>query len=1193
MFASFFRFELRYWLFSMMVYVFLAIIGLLAFAATSSDNVQVGGSLENAFRNSPFTIQMMYAAMSIISVVMTAAFANGAASRDFMYNTNQLLFTKPIDKFSYIMGRYWGSALVAIVPMLGVSIGILLAKHMPWVEPEDWGPVSWPAHFWGLAVSAIPNAIIMSALIFAVAVYTRSTIAAFIAAILLIVGSSVASALTANLDNQAIAAMVDPFGTTAMESVTRYWTVNDRNTQVITLSGLVLANRVLWLAVSMGVLALAYWRFSFTEKQRSGKRKVEDAKEVSVEALAIPHVGFHSGIGARFTQLRSQVKVDFFETIKSNVFIVLMMVTLLNVSVALTLSDSAGFGLKALPVTYNMIDLIRGSMYAFLICIIAFYTGVMVWKERDAKLDEVYDALPQSTWTIFLGKLIAMMLIVAIVLSIGILTGMTVQAFKGYTRFQLGLYATEILVLDLLSMFFLVLLSMVAHVISPNKYIGYFLFIILVICNSFGWSLLEVSTRMVRYGSTPGYTYSDMFRFAPYQLTLWAFSIYWLLFAGLVAIGCILYWQRGRETSVVRRLRGAVANFRGGIAGWGTAIAVLWIGTGGWVYYNTMVRNELLGSAELELRSARYEKEFKEEHKSKAQPSVVKVNYNIDVYPERRAIKFIGDQVIANKTEDSIDELYLNFANGFETEVEIENATLQESFEDYNYYIYKFDPPMEPEQELNMKYTVTFEPEGFENSVSRTDIVQNGTFFNNTIAPQIGYSTGKELSDRGDRKDHDLPENQDLMPLLDPSDAKNRKQTYIAGVNQWVEVETIISTTNDYAVAPGSLQKRWEEDGRNYFHYKVDHPSLNFYSFISADYKVAINQWKGVDIEVYYHPEHEWNVDNMLRSIRDSLEYYTENFGPYYHKQARIIEFPRIATFAQAFPGTMPYSEGIGFIADIGEKDDIDMVYYVVAHEMAHQWWAHQVIGANMQGSTLLSETLSQYSALMVMEKQFGRDMMRKFLQYEMDSYLRSRGGERLKERPLVSVEASQGYIHYRKGSCAMYYLKEMIGEDKINGVLRDLIEEFGYKTAPFPTSLDLVERLREVTPEDLRYMLKDLFEEITLFANRTEKATYEELEDGTYKIHLDVVCEKFRADEKGKETTVDVDDWIEIGAFAKPEDGNRYGKTLHRERKRVKGKESSFEFIVDELPDKVGIDPFALLIDRMPKDNMKTPSAL
>ena len=1190
MFGAFFRFELNYWLRSMMVYVFLVIVAALVTGAVASDNVQVGGSLDNSNRNSPYTIQMMYVAMSTISVIMTAAFANGAAARDFTYNTHQLLFTKPISKFAFVMGRFWGSALVAMVPLLGVSIGVLLAPRVSFIGAEEWGPIFWSAHFWGFVTAAAPNAIIMTALIFAVVIFTRSTIAAFIAAIVLIVGGSIAQALVSNLDNQTFAALVDPFGSTAMSDAVRYWTVDDRNTRVITLSGLVLANRVLWLAVSMGILGLSYWRFSFAERKTS--RHARPTEEASAKtSRRIPKVDYRHSLGARFQQIASQVKVDFFETIKSNVFIVLSLVTLINVSVALLFSDAVGFGLGALPVTYNMIDLIRGSMYAFLLGIIAFYTGVMVWKEREAKLDEVFDALPQATWTIFLGKFIAMALIVIIILSIGICVGVGVQASEGYTRFQLGLYATEILGLDLINLLMLVLLSMFAHIVSPNKYLGYFLFVTLVVCNAFIWSALEVSTRLVRYGSLPDYTYSDMFGFAPFVNGLLPFAIYWLLFSVLMGIVCILVWQRGKERTVKKRLGFAMRRFRGPIAVISGCLFALWIAAGGWIYYNTMIRNELLASSEVELRQAFYEKEFKALHDGIAQPNVIAVKYKIDIFPERRAIEFAGDQKIVNRSDEPIELLLLNFADGYETKVEVENATLQEAHEDQDYYIYQFSPAMQPGEELGMKYTVSYEPKGFENSTTQLSIVQNGSFFNNMLAPQIGYQAGKELTSKGDRKTHGLPETENLMPPLDPEDIDNRRQSYIPGINEWVEVETVISTTNDYAVAPGSLVRSWEEEGRRYFHYKVDHPSLNFYSFISANYEVAVNEWNGIDLEVYYHPDHVWNVDNMLRSMRDSLEYYSENFGPYKHKQARIIEFPRIATFAQAFPGTMPYSEGIGFIADLGEEDDIDMVYYVVAHEMAHQWWAHQVIGANMQGSTLLSETLAQYSALMVMEKTFGRDIMRKFLQYEMDSYLRARGGERLKERPLLTVESSQGYIHYRKGSCAMYYLKEMIGEDKINGVLKGLVDRFGYKDSPYPTSLDLVNGLREVTPDDLKYLVDDLFEEITLFANRTKSASYEELENGKYKIRLEIECKKFRADEKGKETEVPVNDWIEIGAFAEPESGRRYGETLHRERMKITSEESNLEFVVDELPAKVGVDPFALLIDRMPKDNMKRPS--
>ena len=264
------------------------------------------------------------------------------------------------------------------------------------------------------------------------------------------------------------------------------------------------------------------------------------------------------------------------------------------------------------------------------------------------------------------------------------------------------------------------------------------------------------------------------------------------------------------------------------------------------------------------------------------------------------------------------------------------------------------------------------------------------------------------------------------------------------------------------------------------------------------------------------------------------------------------------------------------------------MVFYVVAHEMAHQWWAHQVIGANMQGATLLSETLAQYSALMVMEQEYGRDMMRKFLRYEMDNYLRSRGRELLKEQPLLTVENSQGYIHYRKGSVVMYYLREMIGEEHVNAALRELLDKFRYAAPPYATSQDLLDALRRHTPTEYQYLLSDLFEKITLFENRALTATYSPRSDGTFTVQLEVEIKKVQADSEGRQTEVPADDWIEIGAFAKPAKGTTYGKTLYRERLKMTSGRHSFEWIVDEPPDQIGVDPFSLLVDRIPGDNTR-----
>jgi aminopeptidase N len=240
-----------------------------------------------------------------------------------------------------------------------------------------------------------------------------------------------------------------------------------------------------------------------------------------------------------------------------------------------------------------------------------------------------------------------------------------------------------------------------------------------------------------------------------------------------------------------------------------------------------------------------------------------------------------------------------------------------------------------------------------------------------------------------------------------------------------------------------------------------------------------------------------------------------------------------------------------------------------------------------MQGAEMTTETFAQYSALMVMEHEYGRDLMRKFLEYEADKYLRARGRETLREMPLGRCER-QGYIHYNKGSAVMYYLKEMIGEAQVNAGLRAFLEKFRYKNPPYPTSADAVAAFAAQTPDSLRYIIQDLFWDITLFENVTKEATAKDLGNGQWEVTIQAECRKLKADELGKETEVPLNDWMEIGAFAKPEGDKKYGKTLHRQRVKITQQDNTFTFRVSEKPDKAGIDPFRMLLDREPKDNVK-----
>jgi ABC-2 type transport system permease protein len=1178
-------FEIRFWLRSWMLWIFLFIIGLLICGAIGSDDLMADFNLSNTYRNAPFAIAFHYSGMGVFTLLMTTVFVNFAALRDFSYNTNQIVFSTPVRRRDLLLGRFFGATLISVIPMLGVSLGILLAKYMPWVDREQWEAVSWTAHLKGILLFALPDTFVTAAICFAVAVAWRREIASFIAVILLVAARALTLGLFQDPQREHITSLFDPFGVRTFAFVTKYWTVADKNTLSVPFSGLLLWNRLIWIAVGGAALALAYSRFSFTERRTQSKAPEPD-EQPAIAPAATPMLHWQLA-DSPWAKFLGSFRIHFRGMARNTAFVVIVMIASMICILALALTATV-LKIQTFPVTNWVIDVIRGSLNFFLIVVIAYFAGALVWKDRDERMDEIADATPTPEWVSYAARLATLVGMVMLIQAVALVAGIFDQAMHGYYRFQFGLYVHELLVRDASWFVFLAVLAFFIHALAPNKYAGYFAFVVFYCLNTFLWKPLNVATNLVQFGGRPNVIYSDFFGDAPYRSAWDWFTLYWLLFSVLLAIATVMFWPRGKQDRWQILSRNAALRFG---SGWKTATAfslLAFAGCGGWIWYNTEILNLLPGPKDVQRLQADYEKTYKSLGKL-PQPRVRSVKYAIDLFPSSRNVGVRGEEVIYNPYSHPLDEIHFSLDPLYDTSIEIPGAGLIKDDTRLSYRIYRFTPPLQPGEERALRFTVKSKNRGFENNVSNAEIVQNGTFFDNEVAPVIGYNYLRQLKDAAVRKKYDLQEF-DLMPRLERNCTDDCRDTYLPGHSDWVDMSTIISTTPDQiAISPGSLVREWQQDGRRYFEYKLDHPSLNFYAFISGRYEVAREDWNGIKLEVYYLKEHPWNVARMMNSMRKSLDYYVKNFGPYEHKEARIVEFPRGSTFvAQSFPGTMPYSESSGFIENVNHPDDFDNVFYVVAHEMAHQWWANQVMGADMEGATLLSETLAQYSALMVMEKEFGRDMMRKFLMYEMDNYLRSRGQERLKERPLLIVESQQGYVHYAKGSVVLYYMKEMIGEDAVNQALRKVIHQYTYAPPPYPTSYALLDGLREETPPNLQYLIKDLFEDIILFSNRTLAATGVKRADGKYDVTIHVEARKFKADAIGKETEVPVDDWIDIGAFAKPASGRKYGDTLYRQRTHMTQRDSRFTFTTAQLPEKAGIDPFALLIDRIPDDNLK-----
>jgi ABC-2 type transport system permease protein len=1194
MFKTFFTFELQTRIRQPMLYIFAIVNFLLIYGASVSDSIQVGQSLGNVHVNSPFALMMYPAMMTFIGLLMVTAFMNTAALRDYSVRYDQILFTTPLSKWGYLGGRFFGAVVAATLPAIGIYLAIFAASFSGfWVDADQVGPFYGGAYISSFLLFVLPNTLFIGAIIFALAALYRSSIISFIGAIALLVGYGVASSLMSDLDNETIVKLLDPFAINTLTLETKYWTMDDKNTRWLGFSGMMLANRVLWIGISLLIFAFTYYRFSFSRRKEKVKaKKAGDirSKVVIGQSLALPKVVVHDGIGTAIRQWWFQSKIEFWGIAKSTAFIIILIAGMLNMGASIQNVDQ-WLGTGNHPVTYLMVNGIRGTLYIFLIGIIMYYSGILVWKERDAKMNEFYDASPFPSWVPMLSKFSALIGMIAIIQLAGMFLAVITQASKGYTNFEWGVYLREFLVYDLSGFALLIMLALFIQALVNHKYLGYLLFIAIVILNTFVWSALDVSSNLLILGGTPSYTYSDMNAWDPYEKGLAWFNIYWWGFTILMGIGAALYWVRGKANTFMQRMSIARTRFNRPTAIFSTGIGLVWLMTGGFLYYQTKVINTIKTPDRMEAMQADYERSYRK-YKGIAQPRIISVDYQIDIFPEERDFLATATVMLVNKHDVVIDSLHLSLPIDFKMKTTIPGASLALNDTILAYQIYALEKPLARGDSLQVKITSDFISKGIENEVSNLSVVPNGTFVNNqSFMPTFGYNDSRELSNKKDREEYDLPYKA-RMPKLTHHCSETCSNTYIASDADWVQVRSVLSTSADQiAIAPGSLVREWQENGRRYFEYQLDHKSLNFYSFVSGDYKVERDEWQGangeqVAVEVYYHPGHEYNVDKMVKSVKHSLTYYSTNFGPYPHRQARIIEFPRYASFAQAFPGTMPYSESIGFIADLREEDAIDGVYYVVAHEMAHQWWAHQVIGAMTQGATMMSETFAQYSALMVMEEAYGRDKMKQFLEYEMDRYLRGRSGEREGEQPLLYNE-NQAYIHYNKGSVIMYALREYIGEDSLNQALRNYLEAVAYQEAPYTTSLECLEYIKAATPDSLQYMIEDMFETITLYSNRTTDATYRLLPDGNYEVNIEVEVSKFRADSSGRETPIAFNDWIEVGVLAKAEEGKQNNRLLTVEKQRISSPEMSFSFIVEEEPLEAGIDPNYLLIDRFPDDNV------
>lgn len=1168
------RFEMRQRLRQLSTWVYfgafvaLAMLWTAAAGGVFKDAVIAFGS--RVLIDAPRQVALSTAFLGCLGVVVTAAVMGRAVQQDFEHEMHHFFFSAPIGKYAYVFGRFLGAWAVLALIFGGIVLGAWLGTLVPGIDPDRLGGASPGAYLLPWLFTLLPNLFIFGAIFFVLAALTRRMLPVYVASIVLLVGYTVAPSLARDFDYKTTAALIDPFATTALITLTEYWPIAERNARHVTLEGLYLANRLIWCGFGLVVLLLGYWRLHLT-----GLHEVRGAEPRATPAPAplLSQTAVNTRERPDFARrslgllLARQTWLQLRQSVGTLPF---ALIALAGIGMLVLGSFDLGMlhGARTYPLTWQMLELIRDTNSLFILVVTTFYAAQLVWREREARTAQLFDALPLPGWLAPVSKVLALVGMQALLLFLAMLAAMLCQVFRGWFALEAGLYLRTLFTILLPQYALLAVLAVAVQVVCGRKVLGYAVLVTLYVAMiaSLG---LGLDHPLLQFSMLSDLTWSTMNGYGHHLLRERMLELYGAGAALMLLALTVVLWPRGVNGEWSSRLRLARQNLTPRVLAVFGAGLLLFAGSGALLWYELDAAGNYRMTRTSEALRAEYEQRYRR-FQGIPQPRLSAVSLRADLHPRARMLAVAGNYELENRGSAPIAELIVYQQPGADMAARLSQpARLVTSDRARGFYRYRLATPLAPGARLAFEFQLSAAPGGLLGLGSDTPVAANGSWFTNEALPRIGYQEAVELRDERDRRRHGLGPR-----------ARGARQDAADDASR-IRFEALLTTSVDQiAVAPGALEREWIERERRHFRYRAEQPIRDHYAIASARYAVRHERWQDVAIDVFHQPGHEANVDRLIRGASAALDYGTRAFGPSGLHDLRLVETPRGAGAAQTFPGMIALPESGAFIArvDPGSRSEIDYPFYMGAYGAARQWWGEQLAASTAPGGALLADGLAEYTALMAVRRSLGATAMRRYLRQDLHAYLMGRATATGRELPLLRAN-DEVWLAQRKGGLALYLLQDQLGEARVNAVLRDLLRRHGGQ-ATAPDAAALVESLRAVAPPDKAYLVHDLFEAIVLYENRADSASARRRADGKYEVTLRASAAKLRAGGP-VEQEMPLADSIEFGV------DDRDGNPLVRERRLVRTREQVLSFVVDVQPGRAGIDPDHKLIDKKPTDNM------
>jgi len=1105
--------------------------------------------------NSAYEINFIFQYFNKVFLFLLPAIIGMAIYKDYKFNVHPILYSYPIKKWDYLLGKFLSSLTIVFLTTLSIGIAFYLGEFILGID----NPMIGQTNYWGYASVYLffiwPNMFVYGLMVFMVVASLRNIYAGFISIILLFFIQSMVDNLFEGAP--VLFALFDPFGQNAVIYQTRFWTISEQNVLQIPVLGVVLWNRLLWTILGLLLFGLFYKKFQLEQEtfrffpnisQRKSARKAFTKPNQPVYQHTKTTIGFSFP-----HQVKAMLKlsaIDFRFMIKNWLFYLMVMFGVLALVFAMGRVTNRA-DMTFLPLTRIVLS-VPMLFFSTIIMLSTFvYAGMLVHRSRMAKSNQLIDTTATSNWVLLGSKILALLQVQILLLSVIMICGIGLQLYNGYYQLEIDLYLFHLFIITLPTLIIWAALSVFIHTILPNVYLGIFLLLLIWIGKD-QLPQIGIETYLMRFNSAPQLVYSDLNGFGHGLFANFVINAYWLSFSALLIIFTYLFWERGYSQSLKERFQRSFQQLKGVVFFNLTLFLVLFC------FFAFNIYKEENSSFKTSGNNEQILKDFNDnfgKYKSAIQLKITSVKLNVELFPESNSFLTSGSYMLVNQSPKPIDTLLIKTGYDEITEYSFGlPSTVIQKDDALQFAVHVLEKPIESGDSIRMEFEIKNKPNTlfYQNS----SVLQNGTFLRTDILPRLGYSFNDEYNE--------------------PIDSLARHTNFYSPDADLVDIETVISTSHlQIAIAPGTLIKQWVENNRNYFHYKTEKKIKFAFAFNSGDFSVSKSNHKGVNLEIYHHENHTFNLTDVTEGLKASLDYNTRFFGPYQHTEIRTVEFPVTeGTYASVMSNTIPTSE-VRFILRNGEAiNQINLSFYVQAHELTHQWWGNQVVPADALGAKMLTESITEYVSLMIYNQYFGQEKAQHFLRLQRQRYLEGRTKDAGKESPLYLVRPEQEYIAYGKGAMAFNALQYYVEEEKLNKILKEFLEKYKFRTDQYPASTELITHLKNYIPIEFHYIIKDMMETITFYDNKI--IDIKELPGN----QLEIIFSMRKMDSTKKNELEAANVFLTIGQY------DRDGNLLQIEE--VKASSGENNITIYKKPDATHIllDPFLHFIELNVEDN-------